>query len=119
MEGQLRKLRNCIHPKTLEWFPLAVAMDNDPKMVDEDANKVMPEGFYTYVAVVPPPPIPSDSEATARRRDELMSRIKIKIAANKAVNDAQAKRVSLTCRGKSRIMVKGAACHGQACCEGT
>ena len=43
MEGQLRKLRNNQHPKTLQWFPLAVAIDVDPNMVKDDASKVLPE----------------------------------------------------------------------------
>ena len=119
MEGQLRKLRNNIHPKTLQWLPPAVAIDAIPKMVKDDANKDLPEGFYTYVAAEPPPPIPSDPHAAAIRRDEFLNRIRIKEAANQVVVDARVKRTSMTCRGKYRIIVKGAACHGRACCEGT
>ena len=118
MEGQLRKLRNGIHPKNMEWLPPAVAIDSDPKPVKADANKVVPEGFYEYVAVEPPPPIPSDSNVAAMRRNELRDRIKVKEAANKVRTDARVRRESLTCKGKYRIIVKGAACHGPACCEG-
>ena len=119
MEGQLRKLRHGIHPKTLEWLPPAIALDLDLRPVKADVDKVMPEGFYTYVAVEPPPLIPSDSNVTAMRRDELRARIKIKEVASKAITDARVRRDSLTCKGKYRIIVKGAACHGRACCEGT
>ena len=119
MEGQLRKLRNGEHPKTREWLPSAVAIDSDPKLVKADANRVVPEGFYEYVAVEPPPPIPSDSNATAMRRNELRDRIKVKEAASKANTDARVRRESLTCKGKYRIIVKRAACHGRACCGGT
>ena len=117
MEGQLRKLRNNIHPKTLQRLPPAVAIDAIPKMVKDDANEVLPEGFYTYVAAEPPPRIPSDPHAAAIRRDEFLNRIRIKEAANQLVVDARVKRDSLTCRGKYRIIVKGAACHGRACCK--
>ena len=119
MEGQLRKLRNCIHPKTMERLPPAVAIDLDPKPVKADVNKVLPEGFYEYVAFEPPPLIPSDSNVIAMRRDELRARIKIKEFASKAITDARVRRVSLSCKGKYRCFVKGAACHGRACCEGT
>ena len=118
MEGQLQKLRNGKRHKTREWLPPAVAIDSDPKLVKDDANRVLPEGFYEYVAVEPPPPIPSDSNVTAMRRNELRDRIKVKEAANKFKSDARVRRESLTCKGKYRIIVKGAACHGPACCEG-
>ena len=117
MEGQLRKLRNNIHPKTLQWLPPAVAIDADPKMVKDDANRVLPEGFYEYVAVEPPPRTPSDSHATEIRRNELLDRIRIKEAANKSIADARVRREPLTCKGKYRIIVKGVACHGRACCK--
>ena len=93
-------------------------MDSDPKLVKDDANRVVPEGFYEYVAVEPPPPIPSDSNVTAMRRNELRDRIKVKEAANQLKSDARVRRESPTCKGKYRIIVKGAACHGPACCEG-
>ena len=118
MEGQLRKLRNNMHPKTLQWLPPAVAIDAIPKMVEDDANKVLPEGFYTYVAAEPPPRIPSDSHAATIRRNEFLNRIRIKEAANKPIVDARVRREPRTCRGKYRIIVKGAACHGRACCKG-
>ena len=120
MEGQLRKLRNGIHPKTGARLPEAVALDVDMNLVSarggprEDVREVMPEGFYPYVAVVPPPPVPSDSALTARRWDELKARIRHKeLVREMRVHDAR-----LQCRGKYRILVKGAACHGPACCEG-
>ena len=69
MEGQLRKLRNGTHPKTGEWLPMAIALNPDPKPMDE--HKVMPEGFYTYVPVGPPPLTPSDSNVIATRWNEL------------------------------------------------
>ena len=106
-----------MHPKTLQWLPHAVAIDAIPKMVEDDANKVLPEGFYTYVVAEPPPRIPSDPHAAAIRRNEFLDRIRIKVAANQLIVDARVKRDSLTCRGKYRIIVKGAACHGRACCK--
>ena len=117
MEGQLRKLRNNVHPKTLQWLPLAVAIDADPKMVKDDADKVLSEGFYENVAVEPPPRIPSDSHAVELRRNELRDRIKVKEVANKVIVDARVRREPLTCKGKYRIIVKGAASHGRACCK--
>ena len=122
MEGQLRKLRNRIHPKIGAELPEAVELDRDQQSQSArsvDERRILPDKFYTYVAVEPPPLTPSDPEASARRRDEILTRIKVKIAANKAVNDARVQRASMTCKGKYRILVKGAACHGRACCEGT
>ena len=118
MEGQLRKLRNGEHPKTRELLPPAVALDSDPKMVKDDTSRMMPEGFYEYVPVEPPPPIPSDSNVAAMRWNELRNRIKVKEADNNFKSNARVRRESLTCKGKYRIIVKGAACHGAACCEG-
>ena len=120
MEGQLRKLRNGIHPKTGASLPMAVVLDLDPKLIAErkDEHKVMPEGFYTYVAAEPPPLIPSDSAAAARRWGELRARIRGKELLMRASSKVRILKTSITCKGKYRIMAKGAACHGQACCEG-
>ena len=116
MEGQLRKLRNGIHPKTGACLPEAVVLDIDPKLISarEDEHRVMPEGFYTYVAVEPPPPIPSDSAVAARRWDDLRARIREK----ELLRGVRNRVARPQCKGKYRIMAKGAACHGQACCEG-
>ena len=78
MEGQLRKLRNAIHPKTLEWLPPAIALDLDLKPVKADVDKVMPEGFCTYVPAEPPPLTPSDNNVTATRWNELKARVRNK-----------------------------------------
>ena len=100
MEGQLRKLRNGTHPKTGAWLPEAIALDPDPKPVIEDEHRVMPEGFYTYVAAEPPPLIPSDSNVTAMRRNELRTRIRGRELALIAISEARVMKTSLTCEGK-------------------
>ena len=74
--------------------------------------------FMSVVADTPPR-APSDSSVTATRRDELRARIRGKELANKAITDAKVVKNSLACRGKYRIVTKGAACHGRACCEGS
>ena len=61
-------------------------------------RRMFPDNFYTYVAVEPPPLTPSDPEASARRRGEMLIRIKVKLAANKAVNDVRVQRASMTCK---------------------
>ena len=101
-------------------MPTAVVFDLDPKLIDErkDEHKVMPEGFYTYVAAEPPPLIPSDSGVAARRWDELRARIRGKELMMRTIQKVRILKTSITCKGKYRIMAKGAACHGQACCEG-
>ena len=101
-------------------MPKAVVLDPDPKLIDErkDEHRVMPEGFYTYVAAEPPPLIPSDSAVAARRWDELRARIRGKELLMRAIPKVRILKTSIACKGKYRIMAKGAACHGQACCEG-
>ena len=154
MEGQLRKLRHCIHPKTGAWLPKAIEMDPD---VDEP-DKAKPVGFYLYEPITPPPATASDSTSGSARWMELRARIRAKelAAMTGAGNGDGAGRefpqpvhplagsdvgggvwdylfpdedqhpVSVkrtrgtgTCKGKYRIKVKGAACHGRTCCEGT
>ena len=66
-----------------------------------------PEGFYKYVATESPVAAPSDPVVSASKRDDFIKRIYGKFAAVKAAS----------CRGKYRIRLKGAACHGVACCE--
>ena len=110
MEGQLRKLRNCIHPKTGASLPPAVEMDCEEQINSRssgDGQDAPPEGFYKYVAAESPVAAPSDPDVSAKRRDEFINRIYSKFAAVKAAS----------CRGKYRIRLKGAACHGVACCE--
>ena len=57
MEGQLRKLRNGIHPKTGALLPPAVGLDPVvlPLMMSADeAEHKPPGGFYLYEPVVQP-----------------------------------------------------------------
>ena len=121
MEGQLRKLRNRIHPKTGASLPEAINIepfeDGIKSSSDRDEQRVVPEGFYYYVAAEPPPRTPLDAEAGAKRRDELIQRIYCKIASNKVMADMQARKVKPACKGKYRIKIKGSTCHGKACCE--
>lgn len=95
MEGQLRKLRNCIHPKTGAWLPKAFELDPvvlPAKVNSEGPDKVMPDGFYLYEPVVTPPAVASESTSGSTRWKELQARIRAKELANTTVagrdNDA-------------------------------
>ena len=117
MEGQLRKLRNGTHPKTGRALPVAVAFDHEATKQRSEISKEMPKGFYRYTAAVDPPPTPTEPGITAKRREELHARIRSKELANKTIADAEVAKNSVACKGKYRIIAKGAACHGRACCE--
>ena len=117
MEGQLRKLRNGTHPKTGRALPVAVALDHEATKERSEANKEMPKGFYRYSVAADPPPVPTEPGITAKKREDLHTRIKNKELANKTIADAKVVRNSAACKGKYRIITKGAACHGRACCE--
>lgn len=161
MEGQLRKLRHCIHPKTGVWLPKAIEMDPDVKVVpaaSDVPDKAKPEGFYLYEPITPPPATASDSSSGPARWMELRARIRAKELAamtGAGIEDGAGRDISqplnpLTgsdvgggvwdylcldgnqhpasvehtrgagaCKGKYRIKVRGADCHGRACCEGT
>ena len=63
MEGQLRKLRNGIHPKTGAWLPPPVELDPVVMPVREIASEVehkVLDGFYVYEPVALPLATSSD-----------------------------------------------------------
>lgn len=204
MEGQLRKLRNGIHPKTGEDLPPAVELD--PVFVsfrtnDQAEHSTLPDGFYHYVPENLRPCAPAEvagAMSSTERRLALLDRIRAKELASKqargivisddlrhpatcsyigdhsssihhasgSTGDAltegidcgddagsrglgaggdmkqiepmvshggdeageqHGEGIALTptctssvkkCKGKYRITMKGAACHGKACCGG-
>ena len=88
MEGQLRKLRNGIHPKTGAALPHPVELDPVVMPIKENGTYVVhrpPDGFYTYVPVDLPHattvPAAGGMSSTDRRK-ALHDRIKAKEQAN-------------------------------------
>ena len=70
MEGQLRKLRNGVHPRTGACLPLAVELDpviRPTRATEDDPDRTKPEGFYEYVPAISPPAVASDSMPGAER----------------------------------------------------
>ena len=127
MEGQLRKLRNCIHPKTGTWLPAAIELDPEVRtrpLPSDELGKKTPEGFYRYEPVAPAPATASDSSSGSARWLAMRARIRAKELATltsdgtKVDAGSEAHSKGSTCKGKYRIRSKGAACHGRACCEG-
>ena len=81
MEGQLRKLRNNIHPKTGVAIPWPVEVDKYTlpivaTIVSDD--HVPPDGFYEYVPTVFPVAAASNSNDADDRKRRLRERIKAK-----------------------------------------
>ena len=88
MEGQLRKLRNNIHPKTGARLPDPVEVDVDTmpdKPFVECPTHSPPEGFYEYVPQVFPAAQASDSQLAAERRKQFLERTRAKDQRN-AIN---------------------------------
>lgn len=88
MEGQLRKLRNGIHPKTGEHLPKAVELD--PVVVslrasNMDVQSKPPDGFYTYVPADEKPVatvVVEGGLSSTERRLAFLDRIRAKERAN-------------------------------------
>lgn len=88
MEGQLRKLRNGIHPKTGECLPQAVELD--PVVVSlegssQDEQRKPPDGFYVYVPADLKPEAAAVVEggpSSIERRLAFLDRIRAKELAN-------------------------------------
>ena len=84
MEGQLRKLRGGIHPKTGESLPQAVELD--PVIVSfkasgQEEQSEPPDGFYVYVPEVLKAAAPvavADGPSSTERRTALRDRIRAK-----------------------------------------
>ena len=88
MEGQLRKLRNGIHPKTGACLPPPVELDPVVMQVREtasDEGHKVPEGFYVYEPIVLPPAATAtvaEGQSSTDRRKALLDRIRAKERAN-------------------------------------
>ena len=84
MEGQLRKLRKGIHPKTRASLPPAVELEPVvPPTRSHECEVVhkQPEGFYEYVPASFPAAMPADSglgPSTSDRQRALLERIRAK-----------------------------------------
>jgi hypothetical protein len=144
MEGQLRKLRNNIHPKTGEAIPWPMEVDKDTAPIvatNVDVDHVPPDGFYQYVPTVFPVATASNSIDADDRKRRLRERIKAKeqMRENEAgdalrdcgggvwdflfpdeprttVQEASTNLHGLGCKGKYRLRTKGPACRGIGCC---
>ena len=82
MQGQLKKLRNGIHPKTGKTPPIAVELHVQNRATVEDATGGDNKGFYVYQPETFAAPKPSNSQDTAVRRQALLERIRAKEKAN-------------------------------------
>ena len=84
MEGQLRKLRKGIHPKTGSSMPAAVEMDPvapPTRSGKEEDEHVTPHGFYEYVPAALPAAQPVSAmhgPSTADRQMAMLERIRAK-----------------------------------------
>ena len=84
MEGQLRKLRNGIHPKTGECLPQAVELDPvvvSMKASSRDEQSKPPDGFYVYVPANLRPvatAVVEGGQSSTERRLALLNRIRAK-----------------------------------------
>ena len=146
MEGQLRKLRMNIHPKTGESLPWPIEVDINvlpAKPSVSDVNQSQPSGFYEYVPEVLPAAVASDSTVAEGKRSKLHERIKAKEQARRMVyerglsqhdggggvwdflfpEEPQVVVPSTStfdrgtrCKGRYRYRAKGLTYHGSGCC---
>ena len=84
MEGQLRKLRNDIHPKTGAWLPPSVELEPvvvPARRTTDEVEHKAPDGFYTYVPVaLPTATLSCNAEGLSAtdRREAMLNRIRAK-----------------------------------------
>ena len=108
MEGQLRKLRNCIHPKTGAWLPASIELDPDVKtgpLPSDELDEQKPEGFYRYEPVAPAPTTASDSSSGSARWLAMRARIRAKELATSSIDGAKVD-------AGSEAHSKGSTCEG-------
>ena len=92
MEGQLRQLRNGIHPRTGAGLPPAIEFDDEPPPSrDENIEdeRTRPDGFYKYAPTMSMPaltPIVHNGMTSTDRRAAFHERIKAKEKANQVTS---------------------------------
>ena len=95
MEGQLRKFRKGIHPKTGTVLLLAVELEPDVPPTrnneeEEEEEHKLPDGFYEYVPAALPKAVPADSgqgQSTSDRQKALLERVRAKERTSTATMD--------------------------------
>lgn len=146
MEGQLRKVRMNIHPKTGESLPCPIEVDINAlpaKPSVSDVNQSQPSGFYEYAPEVLSAAVASDRTIAESKRSKLYKRSKAKEQARRMVYERGLSQQDsgggvwdflcpeepqvvvpststfnggTRCKGRYRFIVKGPACHGSGCC---